>query len=64
MIKTVSDEINTYLEEYGNDKGYTFFLSATGPNSIIHTVKSTYISEDIIKGLNAQYNNHRPSTTR
>ena len=60
LTKAVLEEINTYLKQYGKDKGYTFILGATTAGNIVYAAPGTDISEEVLKGLNAQYDSQHP----
>lgn len=61
LTKAVLDEINTYLKQYGKDKGYTFILGATESGNIVYAAEGTNITEDVLQGLNAQYDRQHPA---
>ena len=60
LTKAVLEEINSYIKEYGKEKGYTFILGATAGGNIVYAAPGTDVSEDVLKGLNAQYDNQHP----
>lgn len=62
LTKTVLDEINAYLKQYGKEKGYTFILGATENGNIVYAADGTDITDDVLKGLNAQYDRQHPTT--
>lgn len=64
MTKAVLDEINAYLKQYGKEKGYTFILGATENGNIVYAAPGTDITEDVLKGLNEQYDRQHPTATR
>ena len=55
VTQAVLDEINTYIKQYGKEKGYAFILGATETGNIVYAAEGTDISDDVLKGLNAQY---------
>ena len=61
LTKAVLEEINTYLKQYGKEKGYAFILGATAAGNIVYAAPDTDVSEDVLKGLNAQYDSQHPS---
>lgn len=63
MTKVVLNEINVYLKQYGKEKGYTFILGATEDGNIVYAAPGTDITEDVLKGLNEQYDSQHPSAT-
>lgn len=62
LTKAVLEEINVYLKQYGKEKGYTFILGATESGSIVYAAEGTDITEDVLKGLNAQYDSQHPTS--
>lgn len=64
LTKAVLDEINAYLKQYGKDKGYTFILGATESGNIVYAAEGTDITDEVLKGLNAQYDHQHPSATQ
>lgn len=61
ITQTVLAEINAYIKQYGKDKGYTFILGATENGNIVYAADGTDITEDVLKGLNAQYDRQHPN---
>lgn len=61
LTKAVLDEINAYLKQYGKDKGYTFILGATESGNIVYAAPGTDITDEVLKGLNEQYDRQHPS---
>lgn len=61
LTKAVLDEINAYLKQYGKQKGYTFILGATESGNIVYAAEGTNITEDVLQGLNAQYDRQHPA---
>ncbi len=61
VTKAVLDEINAYLKQYGKDHSYTFILGATESGNIVYAAEGTDISEEVVKGLNAQYERQHPN---
>lgn len=64
LTQAVLAEINAYLKQYGKDKGYTFIFGATESGNIVYAADGTDITEDVLKGLNAQYDRQHPGTAR
>ena len=60
LTKAVLEEINAYLKQYGKDKGYTFILGATEAGNIVYAAPGTDISDEVLKGLNDQYDRQHP----
>jgi len=63
LTKAVLDEINAYLKQYGKEKGYTFILGATESGNIVYAADGTDITEEVLKGLNTQYDRQHPSAS-
>lgn len=59
---TVLDEMNAYLKQYGKEKGYTFIFGATDTGNIVYAAEGTDITDDVLKGLNEQYNKQHPTS--
>jgi outer membrane protein len=55
MTQNVINAVNDYISEYGKEKGYTFILGANGSGNIAYADKSRDITQEIIDGLNKQY---------
>ena len=64
LTKAVLEEINAYLKQYGKEKGYTFILGATDSGNIVYAAPGADISEEVLKGLNAQYDRQHPTLPR
>lgn len=62
LTKVVIEEINAYLKQYGKEKGYTFILGATESGNIVYATEGTDITEEVLKGLNAQYDRQHPAS--
>ncbi len=65
LTQAVLAEINAYLQQYGKEKGYTFILGATEGGNIVYAAEGTDITDDVLQGLNAQYDRqHPPAPTK
>lgn len=62
LTKAVLGEINAYLKQYGKEHGYTFLLGATDGGNIVYAAEGTDVSEAVLTGLNAQYDQHHPQS--
>ena len=51
----IHDAIDSFIQEYNKDKGYSFIISNTGNNSLLYANKSFNITQEIVDGLNARY---------
>jgi outer membrane protein len=60
LTKAILSEINAYIKQYGKEHGYTFILGANEGGNIVYAAEGTDISDDILKGLNAQYDRQYP----
>lgn len=64
LTQAVLAEINAYLKQYGKEKGYTFILGATEGGNIVYAADGTDITDDVLKGLNAQYDRQHPAAAK
>ena len=55
MLRRVMDAIQTYLNEYNETHNYALILSTSGSNPVIVGNPSLDITNDVLKGLNAEY---------
>lgn len=55
------DKTSVCLKQYGKDKDYAFILKATESSNIVYATESTNIAEDVLKGLDVQYDNQYPN---
>ncbi|VXB36190.1 conserved hypothetical protein [Flavobacterium sp. 9AF] len=53
--QTVINDINDYVKEYGKNKGYKIIFGASGGGNIMYADESTDLTQEILKGLNAEY---------
>lgn len=49
------EEVNTYIKQYGKEKGYDFTLGATDNGNIVHAAEGTDVTEAVLTALNKQY---------
>lgn len=62
LTQAVLGEINTYIQHYGKAHNYTFILGATASGNIVYAAEGADITEDVLKGLNEQYDRqHTPA---
>jgi outer membrane protein len=54
-------EINAYIKQYGKEKGYDFILGATENGNIVYAAEGKDITEDVLIGLNKQYDQKHPA---
>jgi len=55
VTQTVINDINDYIKEYGKDHNYKIIFGASGGGNIMYADESTDLTEEILKGLNAEY---------
>lgn len=53
--QTVINDINDYVKEYGKKKGYKIIFGAGGNGNIMYADKSADLTEEVLNGLNAEY---------
>ena len=61
LTQAVLAEINAYLQQYGKAHGYRFILGATASGNIVYAAEGTDITDDVLKGLNEQYDRQHPA---
>jgi outer membrane protein len=57
LTSKVLSQVNDYIKKYGNDHGYAIILAATQYGNIAYGDGPLDITEDVLKGLNAEYAN-------
>ncbi len=57
MFQGASGQINSFIEKYGKEKGFTIILGTTASGNLLYADQSTDITEEILKGLNESYRN-------
>lgn len=59
MVKTydakIITQLNSYVKQYGKEKGYSLILGATSDGNIMYSDTTLDISKDIIKYINNKY---------
>ena len=55
VTQTVINDINDYIKEYGKDNNYKIIFGASGGGNIMYADESTDLTEEVLKGLNAEY---------
>ena len=53
--QTVINDINDYIKEFGKRKGYKIIFGASGGGNIMYADESSDLTEEVLKGLNAEY---------
>lgn len=51
----VLDKVNDYIKRYGKEKGYRIILAATQYGNIVYAREGMEVTEDVLKGLNAEF---------
>lgn len=64
LTKAMLEEINAYLKQYGKGHNYTFILGATENGNIVYAAEGTDITEEVLTGLNAQYDRQHPASAQ
>ena len=55
-LKTLSEEINAFVESYAKEKGYNFVLGTTGSNgNVMYGEEKADITDDVLVQLNKSY---------
>lgn len=55
ITQSVINDINDYIKEYGQNHGYKMIFGASGSGNIMYADESTDLTEEVLKGLNKQY---------
>lgn len=55
VTQTVINDINDYIKEYGKKHNYKMIFGASGGGNIMYADDSTDLTEEILKGLNTEY---------
>jgi outer membrane protein len=55
MMQAVLNQVNSYVEEYGQKNGYDVILGTSVSGSVLFAGKSLDVTEEILKGLNESY---------
>ncbi|MNL38401.1 Outer membrane protein (OmpH-like) [compost metagenome] len=55
VTQTVINDINDYIKEYGKDHNYKIIFGASGGGNIMYADESSDLTEEVLKGLNAEY---------
>lgn len=57
--QTVVNDINDYVKEYGKNHGYKIIFGASGGGNIMYADDATDLTQDILKGLNAEFEGNK-----
>ena len=55
LTEGVLNQINTFVEKYAKDHGYTIIFGTTTSGNILYGEDQIDITEDVLKALNGQY---------
>ncbi len=55
ITQAVLNQINSFIEEYGKEKGYTLILGTTVSGNILYGNEAEDITDDLLKALNKNY---------
>ena len=55
ITQTVINDINDFVKEYGEKHSYKIIFGASGGGNIMYADQSADLTEEILKGLNEQY---------
>ncbi|WP_421804885.1 OmpH family outer membrane protein [Flagellimonas sp.] len=56
LTQTIINDINDYITEYGKNHGYQIIFGAQGSGNIMYAHKASDLTEEVLEGLNKQYN--------
>jgi len=61
MFEKINDDIESFLTDYGQSKGYTYILgSSMQTKSVLYGKESLNITDEVIEALNSDYENEAP----
>lgn len=49
------EKVTAYLNKYGKDKGIQYILKFDNTSDVLHAASALDVTQDVIKGLNAEY---------
>ena len=64
ITQTVVNEINDFMEEYGEEHNYKYILGATGMGNIVYAREKMDITDKVLKLLNEEYRLNRGITDK
>ena len=56
LSKKVMDKVNDYIKRYGKKEGYKIIHAATQYGNIVYAQDGLDITDEVLKGLNSEYN--------
>ena len=54
--RTVINDINDYVKQYGKEHNYKIIFGASGGGNIMYAQEGTDLTQEVLEGLNAEYN--------
>lgn len=54
-VQELLKQINEYVKDYGEEKGYIYIFGATGNGSLMYAAKGDDLTEDVSKYINKRY---------
>lgn len=55
LSQEVVNEVNAYIEEYGKNHHYKMIIGANSSGNMLYAQEGVDITQDVLKGLNADY---------
>ncbi|HEX8269342.1 MAG TPA: OmpH family outer membrane protein [Flavobacterium sp.] len=55
MTRTIVNDINDYIKEYGEKNGHTIIFGAGGTGNIMYADDASDLTDDVLKQINAAY---------
>lgn len=55
MMEGILNQVNSYIEEYGQEKGYDLILGSTTSGNILYGLPKHDVTEDLLNRLNKSY---------
>ncbi|MBQ52929.1 MAG: hypothetical protein CMF35_14805 [Leeuwenhoekiella sp.] len=55
ITQTVVNDINDFVKEYGEQKGYRIIFGATGGGTIMYAQEGSDLTDEVLEELNAQF---------
>ncbi|GGG59601.1 OmpH family outer membrane protein [Hymenobacter glacieicola] len=64
LNQQVLQEVNAYIKQYGREHSYHLILGATEQGNLVYAAEGADLTDDIITGLNTQYDSQHAATYR
>ncbi len=55
-LEQIWNQLNSYVQEYGQEHGYDYILGATGDGGIMYASEAKNLNEEVISYINDKYN--------